>query len=226
MKIPDLGFPQGTHPTTYEFYGWTRSVLNEGRYQMRILNSAPTWVANDGEVVLVQTGTERALYAYITDGWYNLNWDTSGAVRGVPTGTILIFAGPESSLPAGYALCNGAAASRTTYAILYSAIGTTYGVGDGTSTFALPDLRQRFPVGAYTDGTYNLGQTGGSPYLQTHTHWITFYAASAAGGSGSGQGVNTQSNTYYGFYSSAPDVSTGDTGNIPPFLALNFIIKL
>jgi hypothetical protein len=74
MKIPDLGFPQGTHPTTYEFYGWVRGVLNEGRYQLRILNDVPSWTTNDGEMVCVASGDTRALYVYISDGWYRLSW--------------------------------------------------------------------------------------------------------------------------------------------------------
>ena len=55
----------------------------------------------------------------------------------VPTGTIISSAG--SSTPTGYLYCNGAAISRTTYAKLFSAIGTTYGTGDGTTTFNLPN---------------------------------------------------------------------------------------
>lgn len=52
--------------------------------------------------------------------------------------------------PTGWLLCNGAAVSRTTYAFLYNAIGTAYGAGDGTTTFNVPDLRGRLPLGAGT----------------------------------------------------------------------------
>ena len=55
----------------------------------------------------------------------------------VPTGTIISSAG--SSTPTGYLYCNGSAVSRTTYAKLFSAIGTTYGAGDGSTTFNLPN---------------------------------------------------------------------------------------
>lgn len=63
----------------------------------------------------------------------------------VPTGTLLDFAG--SSAPSGFLLCYGQAISRSTYADLFAAIGTTYGAGDGTTTFNLPDLRGRVGVG-------------------------------------------------------------------------------
>ena len=64
---------------------------------------------------------------------------------GNPAGTIVAFAG--SSAPTGYLIANGSAISRTTYANLFAIIGTTYGVGDGSTTFNLPDLRGRTAVG-------------------------------------------------------------------------------
>lgn len=64
------------------------------------------------------------------------------ATQLVPTGAILSYAG--SSAPAGWLVCDGAAVSRTTYANLFSALGTTFGTGDGSTTFNLPDLRGRF----------------------------------------------------------------------------------
>lgn len=72
----------------------------------------------------------------------------------VPTGTIIPFAG--SNIPAGYLLCNGSAVSRTSYANLFEVISTLYGEGDGSTTFNLPDLRDRFLEGAGTNalGTY------------------------------------------------------------------------
>jgi microcystin-dependent protein len=68
----------------------------------------------------------------------------SGA--GVPAGVVLPFAG--SSAPDGYLLCDGSAVSRSQYASLYAAIATSYGAGDGVTTFNLPDLRGRVAVGA------------------------------------------------------------------------------
>ena len=61
-------------------------------------------------------------------------------------GIIKMFGG--STAPDGYLMCDGAAVSRTTYAALFAVIGTTYGAGDGSTTFNLPDLQGRFPLGA------------------------------------------------------------------------------
>ena len=69
--------------------------------------------------------------------------------RGVKTGTVQLYAG--ASIPDGYLLCNGAAVSRTDYADLFAAIGTIYGAGDGSTTFNLPDFRDRYAIGANTN---------------------------------------------------------------------------
>lgn len=67
---------------------------------------------------------------------------------GVPVGAILPWSSPLGAIPESYLLCNGAAVSRTNYADLFAAIGTTYGVGNNSTTFNLPDLRGRFLEGA------------------------------------------------------------------------------
>lgn len=89
----------------------------------------------------------------------------------IPIGKIDMYAG--STAPAGWLLCDGSAISRTTYASLFAVIGTTYGTGDGSTTFNVPNLQGKFPIGANT--TYTLGGTGGSTTLTTdnlpaHTH--------------------------------------------------------
>lgn len=77
---------------------------------------------------------------------------TSKDERLVLPGTVIAFAGNPNSAPSGYLLCNGAAVSRTTYADLFAAVGTIYGEGNGTSTFNLPDLTDRFIQGSATAG--------------------------------------------------------------------------
>lgn len=82
-----------------------------------------------------------------------------------PSGAITMFAG--STAPTGYLLCDGTAVSRSTYSALFTITSTTYGVGDGSTTFNLPDLRTRVPVGKNASGTFaTLGATGGA---ETHT---------------------------------------------------------
>ena len=75
-----------------------------------------------------------------------------GAVAANPVGTVIDYAG--GTAPGGWLLCYGQAVSRTTYALLFTAIGTTWGVGDGVTTFNVPDLRGR--------GTYGKDDMGGS----------------------------------------------------------------
>jgi microcystin-dependent protein len=96
----------------------------------------------------------------------------------VPAGVVLDFAGPTA--PNGFLLCDGAAVSRTDYADLFSAIGTTWGVGDGSTTFNVPDFRGRSSLGAgQGSGLTNrgLGAQGGEENhqlseaeLAAHTH--------------------------------------------------------
>lgn len=75
-----------------------------------------------------------------------------------PAGIIMPFAGTVA--PEGYLFCDGSAVSRTTYATLFGVIGTTFGAGDGSSTFNLPDLSGRVPLGV--SQSHALGTTGGS----------------------------------------------------------------
>jgi microcystin-dependent protein len=77
-----------------------------------------------------------------------------------PAGTVIQFAG--SSAPAGYLKANGNAVSRTTYAALFAAIGTTYGTGDGSTTFNLPDLRGEFVRGLDDGRGVDAGRALGS----------------------------------------------------------------
>lgn len=83
-------------------------------------------------------------------------------------GEIKPFAG--STIPTGWLLCDGSAVSRTTYSELFTVIGTTYGTGDGSTTFNLPDLRDRFMVGA--GDTYNLNSKGGASTVTLDTTMI------------------------------------------------------
>lgn len=88
------------------------------------------------------------------------------------TGTVIdpgtiVMTGRDSA-PEGWLLCDGQAVSRSTYDALFSALGTKFGVGNGSSTFNLPDLRGRFPLGLAAAGTGSvLGQVGGQ---LDHTH--------------------------------------------------------
>jgi microcystin-dependent protein len=80
---------------------------------------------------------------YVADGSGSGSWTTQQSQ--VPVGSVTDYAG--TSAPSGWLFCYGQAISRTTYATLYAALSTTYGVGDGSTTFNLPDLRGRVTAG-------------------------------------------------------------------------------
>jgi microcystin-dependent protein len=67
----------------------------------------------------------------------------------------------KATAPAGYLLCDGSAVSRSTYAELFAIVSTTYGSGDGSTTFNVPQLQGKMPQG-YDGNTYNLAGTGGA----------------------------------------------------------------
>lgn len=97
-----------------------------------------------------------------------------------PVGSIKMHGG--SAVPTGWLECNGAAVSRTTYSALFAVYGTTWGVGDGTTTFNLPDLRGRSPIGIGTGNADHVtGVTitsAGSGYATAPT--VTFSGGGAA----------------------------------------------
>lgn len=97
-----------------------------------------------------------------------------------PIGTIFAFAGND--IPAGYLPCNGGAISRTTYADLFAVIGTTYGTGDGSTTFNLPNLTDKFIQGSDTAGTV---KSAGLPNITGRR------VASWGGGDSGGRGYTT-----------------------------------
>jgi microcystin-dependent protein len=75
---------------------------------------------------------------------YYLSVETGGVPVGIETAGVIVAWSSTLAIPTGWLECDGSAVSRTTYVDLFGAIGTTYGVGDGSSTFNLPDFEQSF----------------------------------------------------------------------------------
>lgn len=121
----------------------------------------------------------------------------------LPIGSIELW--PTTTPPTGWFLCDGSAVSRTTYAALFAVIGTTFGAGDGSTTFNLPNLKGRFSIGLNgADPDFDeIGETGGSK--------------TATGSLDSGTQVGT--------YNAAYSKTTGNINIIPPYVVLNYIIK-
>lgn len=170
----------------------------------------------------------------------------------VPAGGIQIFGG--STAPDGFLLCDGTAVSRTTYADLFTVLGTSYGVGDGSTTFNLPNLQQRFPMGKASSGTGStLGGTGGAI---DHTHTVPAHYHAMGTGADLAVAINPNGNVYRGVvgtsshavaagsdfkYETLGTTITGRIGLVtggvdgnaamtsgaqnPPYQVVNFIIK-
>ena len=114
--------------------------------------------------VAIVTPAHGELLTYDT---VDSRWENA-APTVIPAGVIVGFGG--AAAPAGWLLCDGTAVSRTTYAALFAAISTAYGVGNGSTTFNLPDARQKFELGKAASGTgAALGDTGGAI---DHTHSV------------------------------------------------------
>ena len=145
---------------------------------------APSTVAGDkgqkGEIGATGSGGSTG-----ADGDKGQKGEEGPQGGGAPVGQIVAWSGSAGSLPTGYFLCDGSAISRTTYAALYSIVGTTHGSGNGSSTFNIPDLRDRFVLGASNstgDSTYpgvSPGAIGGytDTFIPEHTH--TFSGSSS-----------------------------------------------
>ena len=149
------------------------------------------------------------------------------AVPVLPTGSVIPFAGKTA--PTGWLMCQGQAVSRTTYAQLFSVIGTTFGSGDGSTTFNLPDLRGRVAVGVDSDANF-LGTTAGEKVvtlsidqIPTHSHQYSFLdIETAIAQSGSSYGVPSKANRY-----DASSTGGGQShNNIQPSLYLNYLVKV
>ena len=145
----------------------------------------------------------------------------------IPTGTLLDYAG--STAPTGFLICDGSAISRTTYADLFSVIGTTYGIGDGSTTFNLPDLQGKISVGLDSNDTDfdALGETGGS---KTNKLELENYAYNVYNTTNDYEyndiSTNwTPSGNNYGLGSNYTTNHNTPVNNLQPYIVLNKIIK-
>jgi len=175
----------------------------------------------------------------------------AGGGGGVPPGVVAPYAG--SAAPEGWLLCDGSAVSRTTYAGLFAVIGTTYGSGDGSTTFNLPDLRGRVPVGRdASQAEFNtLGEAGGAKTHTLTTAEIPAHNHGSAGNhthnvryrSGGTLGPNDINDAAARMFGGSLDTSSFSTlsggahthasvgggqphNNLQPYRVLNYIIKV
>lgn len=149
------------------------------------------WAVQQGEVVIA-AGRLNAIDSF------------------TPIGTVLPFAG--SSAPSGWLIADGSAVSRTTYAALFAVCGTTYGAGNGTTTFNLPNLQNRVPVGS--GGSYSRGGTGGASTVTLTTSQIPSHDHGSVGDhghsmSGTADAVGDHTHSYTNASSTRSDILAG-----------------
>jgi microcystin-dependent protein len=123
---------------------------------------------------------------------------TAGGIELMPAGTIVAFG--STTVPTGWLACDDAAVSRTTYARLFAVVGTNFGVGNGSSTFNVPDLRDRVPLGKGTNMT-SMGAI------------TSAIAASAVMGSATKSGVTTGASNTGSGNTGTGNTGTGNTGS-------------
>lgn len=129
------------------------------------------------------------------------------------------------TVPTGWLVCDGAVVSRATYAALFTAIGTTFGVGDGSTTFSLPDLRGEFLRGldATRGADPSSPRTLGSwqvDSFKTHTHTLPASIVIEDGGSGGPGGTTSGNASVVG-----PTGATGTAETRPRNIAVLYLIK-
>ena len=159
-------------------YGWTTpddtALVKDGAAAIRTLGSSvdtttkalnPSTTLGDIEYRSSTANTNTRLAIGTTGQVLTVaggvpSWATPAVPSGTPTGTVIFHA--KNTAPTGFLKANGAAISRSTYADLFTEIGTTFGVGDGSTTFNVPDMRGYFPRGWADNGSIDSGRTFGT----------------------------------------------------------------
>ena len=172
---------------------------------------------------------------------YNYDGQYLTGLQGLSTGTIVPWS--TATAPTGFLKCDGSAVSRTTYAALFAVVSTTYGAGDGSTTFNVPDLQDRTAIGASVANSKSLAQTGGANTvtptgnisgstgsttlttntIPSHSHTIQTFGC-VAGGNQSGQvGAYGPSNTTNGPFQTITVNNTGGGQSHNHNLSANFV---
>jgi microcystin-dependent protein len=147
-------------------------------------------------------------------------------------GEIRMWSGSDASVPNGWLIANGQAISRSQYDELFGVIGTTYGGGDGSTTFNVPNLSGRFPLGV--GGSHGRSSTGGQEtvtltesQMPRHRHgpgYASNFVVSA--GSGSNQAFAGGSYGYWSYPYTGYSGGNAAHENMPPYVTLYYIIRV
>lgn len=167
VRVPTITLPNGY---TEEVYRYTATVNGTVPFVLTDIVKPDWMTVSISDNVLLFEGTplvaeDDAVVSFtITNPCGTADIELTLNILEMVTGTIDMWGGLPANVPTGWLICDGLAVSRLTYANLFVAIGTLYGVGDGSTTFNLPNLKQRVPAGydAVTAGYNTVGLTGGA----------------------------------------------------------------
>lgn len=192
--------------------------------------------ASSGNGISFQNSSSTEIFAIEADGEIQAAQgrikDKTGYLA--PVGSMMMYAG--SSAPTGWLLCDGTAISRTTYSDLFSAISTTYGTGDGSSTFNTPNMGGKGPMGYLSSNTAfdALAETSGEEThtlteseMPSHTHTVVSRNPAHSSSTG-GPGLEYENS---GAWHSTGTQTSNSTGSgsahnvLDPYVTVNFIIK-
>ena len=220
-------------------------IYGSGNYRQRVVdvNNNLVWdqVVSAGDYGLLGADNNLSDVANPATALSNLGGAPASALTGlVPPGMVFMYA--KSTAPTGYLECNGSAVLRSTYSALFAVIGTTFGPGDGTTTFNLPDFRGYFPRGWADSGTIDPGRAFGSTQTDaikshtststvtdpTHGHGAPSRQSGSDGGGYIAASNNPDGNAYIAPASTGISVATAYTGATETRgvnLAILFMIK-
>lgn len=237
--MADLSTTNSTY-TTGGTDTWTSQVANISLYRAQHVNGLASAILQI-EAVL---GSGSTLPGSLSSLAARLAVQVGSDGIIIPAGAGSLYFGAVA--PTGWLFCDGSAVSRTTYAALFAAIGTTFGIGNGSTTFNLPDFRGRLMMGAGTGarsgdsgsgvisgGTAltarSIGEWGGEETHAltedegpTHTHQFD----TASDSVGAGTTIAKENDNSPATVQTTSSSGLGDPHNtVPPFLVVNVIIK-
>ncbi len=228
--------PQGTHQNVVDRLNNVDLSISNANAAVALSNQTLTETDQELDATQASLTATNATLSSVQNTQQTMNGEidtindiVNAGNNVVPVGAIMPW--PGVSAPPGFLICDGALISRATYAGLFTAIGTTFGTGNGTTTFGIPDMRSRTPIGAGQGaGLTNRvlgGVLGEETHLLTeaempsHEHPIEGNYANSLYATGSANNVPATLTT----------ITTGSAGqdtphnNMQPSIVLNFIIK-
>lgn len=216
-----------------------------------VISSAVSSVIDTAPAML---DTLNELSAALNDDPNFASTVTAALAALVPAGTINQTA--RATAPAGYLLCDGSAISRSTYSALFDAIGTAYGTGDGSTTFNIPNLKGKVPVGYDSSQAEfdTLGETGGAKthtlssnempshnhtgststngghthdvYGKTYVNTLSWNELMAGRGSLSGSSATSYNGDHAHSFTTNSSGGGAAHNNLQPYVVLNYMIKI